>query len=739
MILRKLAWFFLLCKLSFASSHDDDSVSAAPVEYLFFTIMGTKVGILQISTAIRQLEDSAEYLKCNVIVVDTEYGEDTNVDESDTDEFFCNPIVNAESGHSSSFSYLLELPLDFLNNNREKLLKGDRQILIKEGTINNGTVIIPDDTRIILKPGGRVIEDLSGYVTRRVLVLRVSTIGSNQTYTTDELSHNFFADNDLTLKSQYAACSHGKLTFEPVSSNVSDHIEGGVLDVELNVTAHSMERNELGNLAIGEAERLIGNNLIDVANNIIICQPPDSLGDWVAYAYVHQPYSVYKGEWCGFISANMHEVGHNLGFKHSNLPAAQGSDGIYGDRTDYMGWSYPRQKWPAMCFNAQKNWQTGWFADKALHIDVSNGVWSGKLATFVDYDNAKDDEYVVIKVGEKLYFQYNRAKGMNAQTHDRPNELVVVESKLEGTELLGGLDGNQFNSTFFQYNNFENSNKTLFITICSRHDGNNITDADYFQISVGLDAIDCNVTMSPSESPSLSPSSSPSASRVYAGHHPDRGQLCDDDMEQEIAIPGFLNIKCSFLQNSPEGPVRDFLCNTTRASEVCMETCGTCSDSCKDEGPFFHYEKGFQDCEWLRTQPNFESLCRPGDTPRYYCRETCNSCESCTDNNEDSFNILWWGEKNCTWVNSMPEDKKSWWLEYLCVPDQKAYDTCSKTCGRCEAFPECHDSTSEFTYRGERHNCDWLASELKPDARKTVCQRRHIMRKCRSTCGTCTG
>eukprot|EP00547_Thalassionema_nitzschioides_P002913 CAMPEP_0194199332 /NCGR_PEP_ID=MMETSP0156-20130528/391_1 /TAXON_ID=33649 /ORGANISM="Thalassionema nitzschioides, Strain L26-B" /LENGTH=708 /DNA_ID=CAMNT_0038924217 /DNA_START=123 /DNA_END=2246 /DNA_ORIENTATION=- len=708
MILRRsfpiFAWIVYICNLSLVSSNNNDA---------------------GLPSGRRELDNEAEYLKCNVIVVDSEYEEGTSADDPDVHDFLCNPIVN---GEASSLFYHLELPSAFLEEYKEKLLLGDRQILIENGTINNNRVNIPDNATVFLKRASRLVPDPPGYVTKNVLVLRVSTINSNQTYSKQQLSRNFFADDDLTLRSQYAACSHGKLIFEPVSSNVSDRIENGVLDLHLDIQAQSLSRLDLANMVIERAQEIIGNNLTDVANNVIICQPPDSRGSWLAYAYVHQPYTVYKGEWCGFISANMHEVGHNLGFKHSNSRSLEDGDGTYGDKTCYMGWSYKAPGWPALCFNAQKNWQTGWFADRSVEIDVTQGVWSGKLATFVDYDKTAEEEHVVIKVGETLFLQYNRAKGMNAQTYDHPDELVIVENGAEGSKLIGGVDGEEFNTTFFQYNNFEDTNRTLFIAACSRHLGNNRTDADYYHISVGLDAIDCNVTALDSQSSSPSPSTAPSEGRSEViADVLDRGQLCDDDMTQEFEVPGLPNITCSFLQNRPS--VRNYLCDATRADEVCKESCGTCSDSCDDDNnAYFEYDGEYQNCEWarteIRTQADFDSICSPGKSPHRYCREACNSCPSpidgdaCDDSQDATFVVFILGEQQCSWLENLPDSQKKWWMSHLCYPGQEVYDLCPKTCGKCfdfsipEPVPEpepilCQDSADTFTYLAEVHDCEW--------------------------------
>ena len=56
---------------------------------------------------------------------------------------------------------------------------------------------------------------------------------------------------------------------------------------------------------------------------------------WVAFAYVGGKSSFYNNAWGQSLSAEMHEVAHNLGFDHS-------SEGLveYGDQTDLMGYRY---------------------------------------------------------------------------------------------------------------------------------------------------------------------------------------------------------------------------------------------------------------------------------------------------------------------------------------------------------------------------------------------------------------
>ena len=61
------------------------------------------------------------------------------------------------------------------------------------------------------------------------------------------------------------------------------------------------------------------------------CLPPDTLNGgssgWIAWAYVNWYLSAYKGMWCSYPSAQMHEVGHNINFAHSGVGSNEYADG----------------------------------------------------------------------------------------------------------------------------------------------------------------------------------------------------------------------------------------------------------------------------------------------------------------------------------------------------------------------------------------------------------------------------
>ena len=56
---------------------------------------------------------------------------------------------------------------------------------------------------------------------------------------------------------------------------------------------------------------------------------------------------------------------HNFGLGHSNLPS---QNGLYRDRTGYMGSSDATIGKPAKCYNAYQHFQLGWFAEATITI-----------------------------------------------------------------------------------------------------------------------------------------------------------------------------------------------------------------------------------------------------------------------------------------------------------------------------------------------------------------------------------
>ena len=140
----------------------------------------------------------------------------------------------------------------------------------------------------------------------------------------------------------------------------------------------------------------------------------------IAYAYVNSWNSVYSNQWCNYVSAQVHEIGHNIGLAHSN----EGST-TYADQSGMMGYSYGNESAPKMCFNAAKNNQLGWYADKTTIVTPSSATgncFAGSLYGTAKYGDAAA-QTVGIKVNNPssstdVYIMYNAQTGIQSGTQE---------------------------------------------------------------------------------------------------------------------------------------------------------------------------------------------------------------------------------------------------------------------------------------------------------------------------------
>jgi hypothetical protein len=104
-----------------------------------------------------------------------------------------------------------------------------------------------------------------------------------------------------------------------------------------------------------------------------------------------------------------------------------------------------------------------------------------RLATFVDYPRATTSEPVVINVMGTYFLQYNRAKGMNAETKERANAVTVTENTPSKSLSVAGLgQGGSFTKS-----NFRGTGKTLYVVACDRRDGGGSNGADIMVVAIG--------------------------------------------------------------------------------------------------------------------------------------------------------------------------------------------------------------------------------------------------------------
>ena len=176
--------------------------------------------------------------------------------------------------------------------------------------------------------------------TSTVLVLRVSAIDTEPSLSGLDMSTKVFGTvssifnepvGAVSMESIYSDCSHNQLRFVPATGT---NIVNGVGEVVLDTSIRRQNPFEVENLVAAAANDRFGP--INTYDHVIFCMPPGLVGNWNAYGYIGWYRSVFNDGFCGFPSALVHEVGHNLRLTHSR----EGTE--YGDRSCLMGESYER-------------------------------------------------------------------------------------------------------------------------------------------------------------------------------------------------------------------------------------------------------------------------------------------------------------------------------------------------------------------------------------------------------------
>ena len=126
------------------------------------------------------------------------------------------------------------------------------------------------------------------------------------------------------------------------------------------------------------------------------------------------------------------EIGHNLNLAHSG-----GLDGAeYTDHTGMMGNPLYLDDVGAMCFNAAKSWQLGWYDDRKISINPRIESWKGRIIGIADYENNSLDHPVIVKIesgtATDQYITFNRATGVNRHNEEADNEVTIVQTGNDG-------------------------------------------------------------------------------------------------------------------------------------------------------------------------------------------------------------------------------------------------------------------------------------------------------------------
>jgi len=277
--------------------------------------------------------------------------------------------------------------------------------------------------------------------TLKALVVRLTVNGKQPTISVSKLVNDVFQDS-VSLSTQTQKCSYGKLKIEPFVGRTPSNkqINNGVVDVSM-----SYDGGPIDHYARKAANAQLG-NLDDPRFDLVLFAVPSGIEDFLAFASPETKYSFYNDVWAGSVLAQMHEVGHNIGLGHSG----QLNEGEYGDITGMMGNPGGGED-AQICYNAQKNFQLGWYADKTKSINPldgsNNGVHEFIFNGVSDYKRNNNALISLRLIQEKLQGQYkkqqdvyigfNAATGIHSGTNEDPNKLTITRKDYGKPDAYG--------------------------------------------------------------------------------------------------------------------------------------------------------------------------------------------------------------------------------------------------------------------------------------------------------------
>jgi len=359
---------------------------------------------------------------------------------------------------------IVTLPPQATLNSKRQINLGGASLKKKPKKANNKRDLQEDDSSTELR------RHLATTGTKTVVAVRVIAANAAYGFSEATLSDEVFgtSGDGFNLKKGYEQCSHNQLTINPGGS--AKGIVNGVttITVSTDVTQGDVEMRNAVTAAINTKFGV--SNPTAIANHWMYCLPPGTMSG-IAYAFINSWMSVYSNEWCNYPSGQIHELGHNFGYAHSNEGTTN-----YGDQSGMMGYSYGQDEGPVMCFNAAKSWQTGWFDNKRVNMNIggtgaTDNCFDGEITGQSDY-NVNTNQIMLVKMnrsaGRDLFLMYNKKTGINSGTVEGGNLVTIVEADGEGTTygeswLVAKLGAGQI----YTASNYLGAGKDLVITVLS--------------------------------------------------------------------------------------------------------------------------------------------------------------------------------------------------------------------------------------------------------------------------------
>lgn len=197
--------------------------------------------------------------------------------------------------------------------------------------------------------------------------------------TPEDVRYRYFNDNIIfrSFKHYFQTCSMNRTLFLPEDNMILSGIDFPCYGTSKSGYRYNMNKcdnEEMFSLA-EFVEEYATSKGIDMSsyNSRIILLPKDMPCWWAGLASIGCSQACYT--WAIMsksmpFNVLMHELGHNNGLMHSNLPAVE-----YGDSSCTMGVS------PQVCFNAAQSWRLGWHTPQAtLYVSALSTALTQSLS-----------------------------------------------------------------------------------------------------------------------------------------------------------------------------------------------------------------------------------------------------------------------------------------------------------------------------------------------------------------------
>jgi hypothetical protein len=178
--------------------------------------------------------------------------------------------------------------------------------LMQEGAYfdENGSLLVEDLEDVQIEKGPETRRQLLT-ASINMLAVRVKAADSTTSSSQAQISDAWFGTNGdpVNFKSQYGACSYGKLQVNAANTGT---VTNGVFEVTIPNNVQGVSNSVIRNSVSTALSNSLGTLPSAQYNYVMQCLPPGTSGGWIAYAYVNWYLSVYNDGWCNSVSAQMH-------------------------------------------------------------------------------------------------------------------------------------------------------------------------------------------------------------------------------------------------------------------------------------------------------------------------------------------------------------------------------------------------------------------------------------------------